>query len=192
MSPRRDMVARLKVPVDRVRMGKVSAYRWHTPLHDLFRSAVKKYEGGQRDAGTYFGPDEAAYLASIGQTSQEIYDFAEDHARGGEPDWETVLLISSARRDFLIDAQGGVMSTHVVPTADFAAKEATLEGIAWLPRLIQKARAKLRGELPPELMYDCGGDRRFFKEYDLHPADFLRVAWAADGDAQKILRYVRG
>lgn len=173
-------------------MGKISAYRWHAPLHDLFQSAVKKYDGGQREAATYFVKDEAAFLASIGQTPQEIYDFAEDHASGGEPDWETVLLISAARRDFLLDAQRGIMSTKVVPTEDFPAKEATLEGIAWLPRLIQKARAKLRGELPPDLMYDCGGDRRFFKEYGLHPADFLRVEWAADGDAQKILRYVRG
>ncbi len=173
-------------------MGNVSAYRWHAPLHDLFHSAVDKYQGGMRDAGAYFSAEEAAYLASIGQTTQEIYDFAEDQASGGEPDWETVLLISAARRDFLLDAQGGVMSTHVVPMEDLPAKEATLEGIAWLPRLIQKARAKLRGEMPADLMYDCGGDRRFFAEHGLHPADFLRVAWAADGDAQKILRFVRG
>ena len=173
-------------------MGTPSVYRWHVPLHELFLLAVRKYEGGQRDSATYFANEEIAYLTGIGQTPQEIYDFAEDHAKGGEPDWDTVLLISSARRDFLIDARGGVMSTHVVATEDFPAKEATLEGIAWLPRLIQKARAKLRGELPPDLMYDCGGDRRFFKEYGLHPADFLRVTWAADGDAQKMLRYVRG
>jgi hypothetical protein len=173
-------------------MGKSSAYRWYAQLHDLFRAAVEKYQGGQRDAGTYFTAGETAYLAGIGQTPQEIYDFAEDHARGGDPDWETVLLISAARRDFLLDAQGGVMSTRVIAMEDLPAKEATLEGIAWLPRLIQKARAKLRGEMPADLMYDCGGDRRFFEEYGLHPADFLRVAWAADGDAQKILRYVRG
>ena len=84
------------------------------------------------------------------------------------------------------------MSTLVIVMEDLPAKEATLEGIAWLPRLIQKARAKLRGEMTADLMYDCGGDRRFFEEYGLHPADFLRVVWAADGDAQKILRYVRG
>ncbi len=76
--------------------------------------------------------------------------------------------------------------------AALPAKDAELEGIPWLPRLIDKAEAKLRGEMPADLMYDCGGDRQFFKKHDRHPADFLRVTWAAKGDARKILRYVRG
>jgi len=62
---------------------------------------------------------------------------------------------------------------------------------ARLPRLIEKAKAKLRGEMPPELMYCCGGDRAFLREHGIHPADFLREVWAAGDDTKKILQYVR-
>ena len=47
---------------------------------------------------------------------------------------------------------------------------------------LPKARAKLRGELPPSLMYSCGGDRRFFKEHDILPAEFLNLVWRLDSD----------
>jgi hypothetical protein len=40
-------------------------------------------------------------------------------------------------------------------------------------------------------MYGCGGDRRFLKEHDIHPADFLRMVWATEGDHGKILTFVR-
>ena len=60
----------------------------------------------------------------------------------------------------------------------------------WLPRLIFKARLKLRGEMDPEIMYGCGGDRQFFVKYDIHPADFLRAVWASGGDQAKVLAFV--
>ena len=41
-------------------------------------------------------------------------------------------------------------------------------------------------------MYDCGGDRKFFREHGLHPADFLRHFWSVEGHPEKILAYVRG
>jgi hypothetical protein len=40
-------------------------------------------------------------------------------------------------------------------------------------------------------MYCCGGDRRFLKEHDIHPADFLRAIWASGGDTAKLLAYVQ-
>jgi hypothetical protein len=57
------------------------------------------------------------------------------------------------------------------------AKTDTAKGIEWLPRIIPKAKAKLKGELPPSLMYCCGGDRRFFKAHDILPSEFLGVVW---------------
>jgi hypothetical protein len=57
--------------------------------------------------------------------------------------------------------------------------------------LIVKARAKLRGEMPTELMYGCGGDRAFLRKTGIHPADFLRVTWAAGEDDRKIVAYVQ-
>jgi hypothetical protein len=55
-----------------------------------------------------------------------------------------------------------------------------------------KARAKLRGEMDPDTMYGCGGDRAFFAQHNVHPADLLRVTWAAEDDDQKIIDYVKG
>jgi hypothetical protein len=165
--------------------------RWYHELKQLFVLSSERYRAGERDAQRYFTQEQEAYLASIGQTGQEIYDFAEDHARGGEPDWETVLLISAARRDYLLTVQDGVTSTRQISMDELPSKDAELAGIGWLPRLIPKAEAKLRGELPPDLMYGCGGDRKFFKEHGLDAADFLRHVWAAQGDEQKILAYVR-
>jgi hypothetical protein len=166
--------------------------RWHHELKQLFVLSAERYRAGERDAGRYFTEEQEAYLRSIGQTPQEIYDFAEDHARGGEPEWETVLLISAARRDYLSTVQGGMTSAHQISMDDLPPKDAQLEGIAWLPRIIKKAEAKLRGEMPPDLMYGCGGDRNFFRQHGLEPADFLRHVWSAQGDEQKVLAYVRG
>ena len=66
-----------------------------------------------------------------------------------------------------------------------------MAGVAWLPRLIAKARAKLRGEMPGELMYGCGGDRAFLRRVNIHPADFLREVWSARDDDEKIIEYVK-
>ena len=67
-----------------------------------------------------------------------------------------------------------------------------LEGMPYLPRLIAKGRAKLRGELDPDMMFGCGGDRRFLKNHgDIHPADFLRQLWAADDDDLKLAAWIQ-
>jgi hypothetical protein len=166
--------------------------RWYHELKQLFVLSSERYRAGERDAQRYFTAEQEAYLGSIGQSAQELYDFAEDHARGGEPDWETVLLISAVRRDYLLTVQHGATSPHRISMDDLPAKDAQLEGIPWLPRIIQKAEAKLRGEMPPDLMYNCGGDRNFLLQHGLDAADFLRHVWAAAGDEQKILAYVRG
>jgi len=67
-----------------------------------------------------------------------------------------------------------------------------LADIAYLPRVIAKARAKLKGELDPDIMFCCGGDRKFFRDYgNIPPADFLRNTWAAGTDDLKIANYVK-
>jgi hypothetical protein len=40
-------------------------------------------------------------------------------------------------------------------------------------------------------MYSCGGDRKFLRSHDIHPADFLRAVWAAGDDDSKAAAYVR-
>ena len=68
--------------------------------------------------------------------------------------------------------------------------DAELGGYLWLPRIIAKAKAKLRGELPPEVMYNCGGDRHFLKTIGLEASAFLKVVRDAKDDNQ-ILDYVQ-
>ena len=167
-------------------------YRWSHDLKQLFVQALERYRVGERDQARFFTEDQVGYLASVGLTVQEIYDFAEDHIKyDGDPDWETFLLISAARRDYFLSVQYGIASTEVVSSEALPAKDAQLDGFPWLPRLIKKAEAKLRGEMSPDLMYGCGGDRSFFRSNHLHPADFLRHVWAAHGDEQKIVAYVK-
>ncbi len=167
-------------------------YRWHHELKHLFVLALERCRTGEDDPAKFFTPDQTAFLTSIGQTPQEIYDFADDHTRyDGDPDWETVLLISAARRDYFLTVQHGQRSKTLVSMDELPAKSEQLGGIPWLRRAIKKAEAKLRGEMPDELMYDCAGDRKFFRERGLHPADFLRHTWVVDGDETKMLEYVR-
>ncbi len=169
-----------------------SQYRWYHEFKQLFVLALERHRAGERDPARFFSAAQQASLAAIGMSGQELFDFAEDHAnRDGEPDWETVLLITAARRDYLLTVQHGTTSTRTVAIDDLPPKDATLDGIPWLPRLIKKAEAKLRGEMSADYMFGCGGDRSFFCEHHLHPADFLRHVWAANGDEQKVLAYVK-
>jgi hypothetical protein len=48
------------------------------------------------------------------------------------------------------------------------------------------------GELDPDVMYGCGGDRNFLaKNGGIHPADFLRHVWASGGDDSKIVAWIK-
>ncbi len=167
---------------------KTVHYGWQQRLRELYDKAQVKYSNDNRKVETMFTPREVNVLREFGAKPMELYDYAEDSS---DLDWETALLISAARRDYFIQEQGSVWSNKTLKMEDLPAKTEELEGIVWLPRIIPKAIARLRGELPNELMYCCGGDRKFFRAHDIHPADFLRMVWAAKGKAEKILGYVK-
>jgi hypothetical protein len=166
-------------------------YLWTRKLRELYDKAVELYRDGNRDFSSYFSPEETAFLSSIGIRPINLYDYAEDLVGYGEPDWNTVLLIVAARRDYFLYHQHGVMAESVTEAAGLPAKTEELDGIPWLPRIIAKATCFLNGGLCHDIMYGCGGDRRFLKEHDIHPADFLRMVWASGGDQGKMLAFVR-
>jgi hypothetical protein len=166
-------------------------YNWAKTFGDLFAEALDAYRAGKRDANSMFGAREKEFLTSIGATPQEIFDFVEDTFHGGEPGAETALLVTAVRREYFLTVQKGIPSTSLIDMDKLPAKSAELAGIEWLPRIIEKAKAKLRGEMPPELMYDCGGDRAFLREHNIHPADFLREVWAAGNDLGRIVDCVK-
>ena len=164
---------------------------WETEFTRLFQSAVNKYRAGHQKAEGLVDEKGRTFLASIGHTVQEFFDFVEDFSKGGEPNLETALKIAAVRRDYFLKEQNGVASKHHINMSDLPSKDATVEGIGWLPRLIPKAEAKLRGEMPPDLMYGCGGDRKFFRTNHVDPAEFLRKVWAAKGDQGEIVAWVK-
>ncbi len=169
----------------------MGTYTWAAAFGQIYAKAAELYAGGARDLDSLFDARDRAFLASIGHTAQEVFDFVEDGVDDGEPDFATVLLIAAARRDYFLYVQHGKPSGKRRPLDDFPPKGDKLAGIEWLPRIIEKARAKLRGEMPAELMYGCGGDRPFLKKYDIPPADFLRFVWSAGEETAKIVEFVK-
>jgi hypothetical protein len=165
-------------------------YDFEEKLRMLWDKACERYSQGLRDASACFSAEERTYLAANGLTAQNLYDYAEDFVGGGEPTWDMALSIELVRRDYFLNVQAGKASTVVLDEATLPAKTAAVEGIEWLPRIIPKALAKLRGELPASLMYCCGGDRRFFKANDIHPAEFLTLIWRQDSAYASIVDWV--
>lgn len=166
-------------------------YNYHTRLKELWQKAVDEYANGQRDSSTYFTPDETQWLADNGLTPQEIYDFAEDFNDVGQPDFITFAMITDVRRSYFLNQMQGQKSGQQLDPTTLPAKDSEADGIRWLPRIIGKARAKLRGELDPDTMYSCGGDRKFLQEHDIHPAQFLKVVADHFDDDSAIVDWVK-
>ena len=169
----------------------MSDFTWEQTFLDLFDRCVARYRRGDADFSGYYSGADLGFLDAIGHRPREVFDFVEDFVDDGSPSREAALLVAAVRRDYFLHVQDGVRSDRLMTEAELPARDADLGGIPWLPRIIRKARNKLRGENDPEIMYSCGGDRRFLREYDIHPADFLRVVWAAGDEDEPILRFVR-
>lgn len=165
-------------------------YSFAEQLHTLYTKACKQYAAGQRGSDTYFTPEETAFLAANGLTAQHLYDYAEDETGGGEPGWDKAIAIEMIRRDYFFNVQNGKASGKTLDESKLPGKTEAVKGIVWLPRLIPKAKAKLRGELPTSLMYCCGGDRRFFQEHDINPAEFLSLVWRNENNDAAIVDWV--
>ena len=168
----------------------MSHYNYQKQLLQVWEKAVSLYQDGNRESDTYFNEEDSAFLASIGASAQEVYDFAEDYVQSGEPDFTTFALVQHQRRAYFIERQQGVASSVIINPDNFPAKSDEIRGISWLPRIIPKAKAKLRGELDSDTMYGCGGDRDFMRTHDIHLAEFLSVVWAYENDDEKIIDWV--
>ena len=164
---------------------------WNEQFMELFDRCVERYRGGDADFAHYYGEDDLHFLREIGYKPRELFDFVEDFVDEEAPTPSTALLIAAVRRDYLQVVQGGILSEIEITRDELPTFGDTLGDIAYLPRILTKARAKLRGELDPDLMYGCGGDRKFLRENSIHTADFLRHVWAAGDDDEKVVNLVR-
>jgi hypothetical protein len=165
-------------------------YDFADKFRALYDKAVKLYAAGKTDKAAYFTADEQAFLAANGIGIQAMYDYAEDQNNYGEPGYDRALEIETIRRDYFLNVQKGKPSATVLDESKMPGKTDAVKGITWLPRLLPKARAKLRGELPPSLMYSCGGDRNFFKTHDILPAEFLSLVWREGANDAAIVDWV--
>ncbi|MGL4401902.1 MAG: hypothetical protein ACRCXD_18730 [Luteolibacter sp.] len=164
---------------------------WNDTFLALFDRCAAEFQSGNGDFETYYTPEDLTFLASIGCKTREFFDFVEDFCGEGEPTISTALLIASVRRDYFLTVQKGIPSDTVLTRDEVPSFGEEFKGLPYLPRFLTKGRAKLRGELDPDLMFGCGGDRNFMKKHgDFHPADFLRHLWAADADDEKIANWI--
>jgi hypothetical protein len=159
---------------------------------ELFERCSNAYQAGNFDYQTDYSPRDLAFLSSIGYKPREFFDFVEDFCDEAEPSPTTALLIAAARRDYFLVEQHGKASEQIITRNDLPGFGEELDGLPYLPRIITKARGKLRGELDPDIMFGCGGDRNFLAKHgQIHPADFLRHVWSAGTDDLKIARWIK-
>ena len=164
---------------------------WGNRFEHVFGQAVEKYLAGSRGAEALFSPEHATFLASLGSSPQELYDFVEDWCELGESSFGTALRITEVRAEYFFLEQYSPGSSGVITPDSMPFGQATLGGFVWLPRIITKARAKLRGEMPADMMFGCQRDRAFLKSVGVDPAEFLRVVWRAGENEKQILEYVK-
>ncbi len=163
---------------------------WKSRFREIYDAAAERYRAGRQSPGTMFEPEEVAFLEGLGCSAQELFDFVED-GMGGSPTYAEVEEVTAIRRDYFLNEMGGQRTGHEIDMDALPAKSASVDSIAWLPRIIPKAKAKLRGEMPPDLMYGCGGDRPFLQGVNVGLGEFLRVVWAAGDDDRKVIEFVK-
>ena len=172
-------------------MGYLNPMTWNDDFLELFDRSVAAYRSGNPDYSSYYSAADRTLLAAIGCQEREFFDFVEDFCDAGEPTASTALLVAAVRRDYFLTVQQGVPSGRRLTLDEVPTFGEALNGIPYLPRILAKARAKLRGELDPDQMFGCGGDRNFLNQHGaIHPADFLRRVWAAGDNDLKLAAWV--
>ena len=126
---------------------------WKTQFRDLFFKGVKRHEAGRQSPEMMFDGGEPAFLESIGCSTQEMFDFCDDFVGWDDVIYEHVVELQAVRREHFLNTLNSQPAARRMGMDEFPPKDAEVEGISWLPRLIVKARAKLEGALPTDLMY---------------------------------------
>lgn len=192
-SPARDFESRLHYCTDphatysRTQMND----DWKTEFRNVWERGIAAWKAARRTAKTMFDAKDSAFLAGSGCTTQELFDFVDDCLGYGDFDFETVLEVTAIRREYFLNVMHGKPSGRVVQMSELPAKSAMVDGIAWLPRLIAKARIKLRGEMNPDLMYGCAGDRPFLREHGMTLPQFLQLVRDKGDDNRAIVEAVK-
>ncbi len=164
---------------------------WKKTFAAVHARGTAAWNAGRRSPESMFDEEDVAFLKSIGCSTQEMFDYIEDLQDWGEPDLETIEDIQQVRLDYFHEVMHRQHSARVASMSELPSKAEAVDGISWLPRLIVKARLKLRGEMPPELMYGCGGDRPFLRRMNMSLGHFLRLVWECGEDDRKIVEALK-
>ena len=163
---------------------------FNSRLSRIWNNAVSLYQRGNTESDRFPIENDLPLLSEFGMNKMDIFDYAEDWCLHQEPDFMTFLLVHYERWNYFTEEQESVPSIQFLDPSSLPEKTEEAEGIVWLPRIIPKAKAKLRGELPPSVMYGCGGDRLFFQNNQVHPAQFLRITRRFWDNEQAIINWV--
>ena len=164
---------------------------WQAQFRTVYNRGVAAWKEDRKSPASMFESRDLKFLASIGCTAQELFDFVDDLQRYGEPDFETALAVAAIRRDYFLNVLKGKSTGRIAPMETLPAKTDQVDGIAWLPRIIEKARLKLRGEMPADLMYGCGGDRQFIESVNMSLPEFLKLTWDSGDNDRRIIDTVK-
>ena len=129
------------------------SHDWKTQFRAVFDAGVERRKAGCSDPDSMFEPDEVSFLESIGCSVQEMFDFCDDYVGWDDVIYGHVEALQAVRYEHFVEELDSQPACHRMEMDEFPPKDAEVEGIAWLPRLIVKARAKLAGQLPADLMY---------------------------------------
>ena len=164
---------------------------WKSRFQEVYERGAHAWREGRRSPQSMFDAEDAAFLKSIGCTAQELFDFVDDAQSTGEPDFKSVLAVQEIRLDHFLNDMGGEWPAHAVPVSSLPAKRDQVDGIPWLPRIIEKARLKLQGRMPAELMYGCGGDHSFLRQVNMTLPQFLQLVRDKGSDDRAIVEVVK-
>ena len=126
---------------------------WKIRFREVFDAGAQRRKEGCNEPGAMFESAELAFLESIGCSAQEMFDFCDDYVGWDDVIYEHVEALQAVRYEYFVQELGSQSASYRMEMGEFPPKDAEVEGIAWLPRLIVKARAKLAGQLPADLMY---------------------------------------
>ena len=126
---------------------------WQTQFREVFDAGVERRKGDCGDPKSMFTVGQVDFLESIGCSAQEMFDFCDDYVGWDDVIYEHVVELQAVRREHFLNTLNSQPAARWMEMDEFPPKDAEVEGIAWLPRLIVKARAKLAGQLPADLMY---------------------------------------
>jgi hypothetical protein len=157
-------------------------------LTDFHREASTHYKAGCRDPQAILSPENLADLTSLGLSAQFLYDCVDDLSRYGEPSLETFVALAQIRTNYFKDVLKGRHAAGEIPESNLPPKSAEFQGVAWLPRIIEKARCFLAGSLCADIMYGCAGDRKFLSTYGPTLPSFLETVRDSQGDPHAALR----